>query len=52
MKRSIGIIVDDVDMDDVDIDVDILDDDEFSTNMRKLAEKRFALFAKLHPCLY
>ncbi|XP_065064320.1 bromodomain-containing protein 7-like [Rhopilema esculentum] len=40
MKRSIGIIVDDIGIDDVDVDVDILDDEEFSISMRKIAEKR------------
>ena len=42
MKRSIGIIVDDIGIDDVDVDVDILDDEEFSMSMRKIAEKRCA----------
>ena len=40
MKRSVGIIVDDIGIDDVDVDVDILDDEEFSMNMREIAEKR------------
>ena len=40
MKRSVGIIVDDIGIDDVDVDVDILDDEEFSMNMRQIAEKR------------
>jgi len=40
MKRSVGIIVDDIGIDDVDVDVDILDDEEFSMNMREIAEMR------------
>lgn len=40
MKRSVGIIIDDIGIDDVDVDVDILDDEEFSMNMREIAEKR------------
>lgn len=45
MKRSVGIIVDDISIDDVDVDVDILDDEEFSINMRQIVENRL----KYHP---